>query len=394
MIFGFIKLILISYKVVIFIENLKYMVNKTFHSAEQSGDNMVGKELLRISNLVTSFCINGTYYAAVDGVSMQINENEVFAIVGESGCGKSALALSVLNLHNKANTKVEGSIYFKGKDILGLSLEELNRIRGRDIGMIFQDPLTALNPLMKIGAQIEEALFYHTKMNMRERKKRALELLAQVGIQSPDFTYHQFPHELSGGMRQRAMIAIALSCKPSLMIADEPTTALDVTIQAQILELLKKLQKEMKSGIILITHDLGVVAEMADRVAVMYAGQIVETAEVKEIFANPLHPYTKSLFASMPEAYQSGRENMRLPVIEGMVPSLLSMKRYGCRFAARIPWIADSYHEVEPQYHEVKPGHMVLCSCYKNFHLKPTSGPVNSSVVSRRRGESRVLTRG
>ncbi len=354
----------------------------------------MGKELLRINNLVTSFCINGTYYAAVDGVSMQINENEVFAIVGESGCGKSALALSVLNLHNKVHTKVEGSIYFKGKDILGLSLEELNKIRGGEIGMIFQDPLTALNPLMRIGAQIEEALLYHTKMNMGERKKRALELLAQVGIQAPELTYQQFPHELSGGMRQRAMIAIALSCKPSLMIADEPTTALDVTIQAQILELLKKLQKEMKSGIILITHDLGVVAEMADRVAVMYAGQIVETADVKEIFANPLHPYTKSLFASMPDAYQSDREDVRLPVIEGMVPSLLNMKRYGCRFAPRIPWIVDSFHEIDPQYHEVKPGHMVLCSCYKNFYLKPTNVPVNSLVNRGRRGDNRVIIRG
>ena len=361
------------------------MVNKTTgHGSNE--EHMVGKELLRISNLVASFCINGEYYAAVDGVSIQIYENEVFAIVGESGCGKSALALSVLNLHNKAHTKVEGNIYFKGRDLLGLSLEELNKIRGRDIGMIFQDPLTALNPLMKIGAQIEETLFYHTGMNSMERKKRALELLEQVGIQSPELTYNQFPHELSGGMRQRAMIATALSCKPSLVIADEPTTALDVTIQAQILDLLKKLQKEMKSGIILITHDLGVVAEMADRVAVMYAGQIVETADVREIFSNPLHPYTKSLFASMPDAFRSDREDKRLPVIEGMVPSLLNMDRTGCRFAPRIPWISSSSHETIPQYHEEKPGHFVLCSCYKNFYLKSVTLPANSSVIRGRRG--------
>jgi len=341
---------------------------------EEEKNKMVRKELLRISNLVTSFCINGHYYAAVDGVSLGINENEVFAIVGESGCGKSALALSILNLHNKAHTKVEGNIYFKGKDLLTLSTEELNKIRGRDIGMIFQDPLTALNPLMKIGAQIEEALFYHASMNSRSRKKRALELLEQVGIQNPGLTYSQFPHELSGGMRQRAMIAIALSCKPSLVIADEPTTALDVTIQAQILDLLGRLQKEIKSGIILITHDLGVVAEMADRVGVMYAGQLVEIADVKEIFLNPLHPYTRSLFASMPNSPAGGRGDKRLPVIEGMVPSLLNIERQGCRFAPRIPWIPASYHEEVPQYHRVKEDHVVLCSCYKNFYLRKGRG--------------------
>ncbi len=332
---------------------------------------MINKELLRISNLVTSFRINGEYYVAVDNVSLSVNENEVCAIVGESGCGKSALALSVMNLHNKANTQTKGNIYFKNMDLLTLNLNELNRIRGRDIGMIFQDPLTALNPLMKIGAQIEESLFFHMSLNREERRNRAMELLEDVGIQSPALTYEQFPHELSGGMRQRAMIAIALACKPSLVIADEPTTALDVTIQAQILDLLKKLQKEMKSGIILITHDLGVVAEMADKVAVMYAGQIVETAEVSELYANPLHPYTRSLLASVP-GIASGNEEDRLNVIQGMVPSLLNLKRDGCRFSPRIPWIPLSAHEEKPEYHEVKPGHFVLCSCYKNFYFSKT----------------------
>lgn len=332
------------------------------------------KELLRIKDLVTSFRINGQYYAAVDGVSIRVNENEVFAIVGESGCGKSALALSILNLHNNAYTKVEGNIYFKDKDLLSLSVNKLNEIRGREIGMIFQDPLTALNPLMKIGAQIEESLSYHTSMNSIEKQKRAMELLKGVGIHSPVLTYNQFPHELSGGMRQRAMIAIALSCKPSLVIADEPTTALDVTIQAQILDLLKKLQKEMKSGIILITHDLGVVAEIADKVAVMYAGQIVETADVKEIFSNPLHPYTRSLLASVPNAFTNKENVPHLHTIEGMVPSLLKMERRGCRFAPRIPWIPSSCHEKDPEYHEVKEGHYVMCSCYQNFHLKKERG--------------------
>lgn len=328
---------------------------------------MMEKELLRINNLVTSFRINGKYYAAVDGVSLSVKMNEVFAIVGESGCGKSALALSIMNLHNPAFTKIEGQIYFKNQDLLQLSTAELNKIRGKDIGMIFQDPLTALNPLMKIGAQIEESLTFHTNLSGKEKQKRAMELLEGVGIKSPSLTYDQFPHELSGGMRQRAMIAIALACKPSLVIADEPTTALDVTIQAQILDLLKKLQKEMKSGIILITHDLGVVAEMADKVAVMYAGQIVETADVHELFSNPLHPYTRSLMASMPS---KSSEEDRLHVIQGMVPSLLLQKRDGCRFSPRIPWIAPYYHEENPIYHEVRPGHYVLCTCFRHFHFK------------------------
>jgi peptide/nickel transport system ATP-binding protein len=334
---------------------------------------MVKKELLRINNLVTSFRINGQYYAAVDDVSININENEVFAIVGESGCGKSALALSIMNLHNMAYTKVEGNIYFQGKDLLSLNINELNKIRGKDIGMIFQDPLTALNPLMKIGAQIEETLTYHTSLTTYEKKKRAMELLKDVGIHAPELTYDQFPHELSGGMRQRAMIAIALACKPALVIADEPTTALDVTIQAQILDLLKKLQKEMKSGIILITHDLGVVAEMSDRVAVMYGGQIVELADTYELFSNPLHPYTRSLLASVPSV-ATGNEDERLHVIQGMVPSLLKMKREGCRFSPRIPWIPDNNHEINPKYHEVKAGHFVLCTCYRDFHFDKRKG--------------------
>lgn len=330
---------------------------------------MIEKELLRINNLVTSFRINGKYYAAVDGVSLSVKMNEVFAIVGESGCGKSALALSIMNLHNPAITKIEGQIYFKDQDLLQLSIPELNSIRGRDIGMIFQDPLTALNPLMKIGAQIEESLTFHTNLTNKEKRSRALELLEGVGIENPSLTYNQFPHELSGGMRQRAMIAIALACKPSLVIADEPTTALDVTIQAQILDLLKKLQKEIKSGIILITHDLGVVAEMADKVAVMYAGQIVETADVYELFSNPLHPYTRSLMASMPSKSSGNAQEDRLHVIHGMVPSLLLQKRDGCRFSPRIPWIASYYHEDNPTYHEVRPGHYVLCTCFRHFHF-------------------------
>jgi len=320
--------------------------------------------LLDIKDLRTSFRIDGKYYAAVDGVNLTVNKNEVFAIVGESGCGKSAMALSVARLHNLNYTRIEGEIIFRGEDILKMKPAELNKVRGGGVGMIFQDPLTALNPLHRVGPQIEEALFYHTILDKGERKQRTIELLTQVGMVDPELTYTQFPHELSGGMRQRAMIAVAISCKPDLLIADEPTTALDVTIQAQILSLIKDLQKEMQSSIILITHDLGVVAEMADRVAVMYAGQIVETAPVLNIFENPQHPYTRSLLNSIPGS-TTGVE--RLHTIQGLVPSLINLPREGCRFAPRIPWVDDNAHEATPVYHEIEPGHFVLCSCYKHF---------------------------
>ncbi|MCL2285262.1 MAG: ABC transporter ATP-binding protein [Firmicutes bacterium] len=324
----------------------------------------VSEKLLEIKNLQTSFRIEGEYYAAVDGVDLTVNKNEVFAIVGESGCGKSAMALTITRLHNMNYTRLDGQVLFKGRDILQMSPEELNKVRGGGIGMIFQDPLTALNPLHRIGAQIEESLTYHTTLDGAGRKARALDLLTAVGIVAPQLTYSQFPHELSGGMRQRAMIAIAISCKPDLVIADEPTTALDVTIQAQILDLLRDIRKETGESMILITHDLGVVAEMADRVAVMYAGQIVETAEVGELFANPQHPYTRSLLNSIPNALS---EEERLQTIQGIVPTLKNLPRRGCRFAERIPWIPDSAHETDPKYHEVAPYHFVLCSCYKTF---------------------------
>ena len=248
------------------------------------------KTLLKINNLYTSFRIKDAYYPAVDNVTLELNKNEILAIVGESGCGKSTLATSVIGLHNPINTKSEGEIIYKGRNLLTLTEAEYNEVRGNDIGMIFQDPLSALNPLMRVEEQIEEGLIYHTKLTKAQRKERVQELLVQVGIPKPERVARQFPHELSGGMRQRVMTAIALSCKPTIIIADEPTTALDVTIQAQILDLLKSLQEEIQAGIILITHDLGVVAEMADRVAVMYAGQVVEVASVHELFNNPKHP--------------------------------------------------------------------------------------------------------
>ena len=328
---------------------------------------MDGEVLLKINNLNTSFRIKDTYYNAVDNVSLELRKNEVLAIVGESGCGKSTLATSIIGLHNPINTKIEGEINFQNKNLVGLAENEYNKIRGNRIGMIFQDPLSALNPLMRIGEQIEEGLLYHTNYNKEERKQKVLELIKQVGIPNAERVVRRFPHELSGGMRQRVIIAIALSCKPDVLICDEPTTALDVTIQAQILDLIRKLKEEIEAGIILITHDLGVVSEMADRVAVMYAGEIVEIAPVNELFLDPKHPYTRSLLSSIP---QLDKETEHLHVIQGTVPSLKNLPRNGCRFAPRIKWIDEKEHEENPTLHEVSQDHYVRCTCYKNFHFE------------------------
>ena len=327
---------------------------------------MSAQPVVEIKGLKVSFQIKDDYYSAVDGVDLTINKNEVLAIVGESGCGKSALALSLVRLHNMQKTTIDGQILFKNTDLNQLNVNQLNKIRGAEIGMIFQDPLTALNPLMTIGKQIEENLDYHTSMTPKQKQHRVFELLDSVGITDTQRIYNQYPHQLSGGMRQRVMIAIAIACNPSLIIADEPTTALDVTIQSQILELLKQVQSSTKAGIVLITHDLGVVAEMADRVVVMYAGEVVELAPVTELFTNPLHPYTRSLFASVPGANE---DHEKLHVIQGMVPSLQHIQKGTCRFAARIPWISSGAHEESPVLHEVSPGHFVRCSCYKHFYF-------------------------
>lgn len=329
----------------------------------------MSKSLLEIKNLKTSFRIQDDYYAAVDDVSLTLHKNEVLGIVGESGSGKSALAFSVMGLHNRA--KIEGNIKFNDTDIASVSPSKFNKLRGDDMAMIFQDPLTALNPLMEVGAQIGETLILHrSNMSQKQRKKRIIELLNLVGIPHPEHVYEQFPHELSGGMRQRVVIAIAIANNPQLLIADEPTTALDVTIQAQILDLIRDLKEDMQAGIILITHDLGVVAEMADRVAVMYAGQIVEVADVHTLFGNPLHPYTRSLLNSVPNT-QEGQD--KLHVIQGIVPSLQKLPRQGCRFASRIPWVDASAHEETPVLHEVSPGHFVRCTCHSQFYFPDES---------------------
>jgi len=323
--------------------------------------------LIEINNLITSFRIKDEYFPAVDNVSLKLGRNEILAIVGESGCGKSTLATSIIGLHNPNNTKLEGEINFEGRNLLKIGEEEYNKIRGNKIGMIFQDPLSALNPLMRIGDQIEEGMIYHTKLSKKEREERVLELLNHVGIKNAERIARQFPHELSGGMRQRVIIAIALSCKPEVIIADEPTTALDVTIQAQIIKLIKDLQEEYHFTTVYITHDLGVVANVADKVAVMYAGQIVEYGTVEEVFYDPKHPYTWALLSSMP---QLGIKGQKLHVIKGIVPSITKMERTGCRFSKRIPWIKENEHEKNPKLHEVEEGHFVRCTCWKNFHFE------------------------
>ena len=328
------------------------------------------KVILDVKDLKIGFRIKDNYFNAVDGVDFTLSKNEKLAIVGESGCGKSTLATSIIGLHNPRNTKIEGEIIYRGENLVDYDESQYNKIRGNDIGMIFQDPLAALNPLMTIEAQIEEALFYHTKLNKEQRHDRVLELLDQVGIANPKRTARQYPHELSGGMRQRVIIAIALACKPPIIIADEPTTALDVTIQAQILDLMNDIQKETEAGIILITHDLGVVAETADRVAVMYAGQFVEIAPVEELFNNPQHPYTRSLLRSIPQTDDMDGDSGELHVIQGVVPPLTKLPRKGCRFAPRIPWLGESVHEEDPKLHEVSPGHWVRCTCHKHFYFE------------------------
>lgn len=323
--------------------------------------------LLEINHLHTGFRFGDEYFNAVDDVTLTLNENEVLAIVGESGSGKSTLATSIVGLHNRNNTQIQGEILYRGNNLLENSEAQFNKIRGNDIGMIFQDPLGSLNPLMTIQDQIEETLLYHSGLSKSQRLARVEELLTQVQIPHPKRVMKQYPHELSGGMRQRVVIAIALANKPSIIIADEPTTALDVTVQAQILDLMNDIQDETGSGILLITHDLGVVAQTADRVAVMYAGEVVEIADVFELFNNPKHPYTRSLLNSVPHELES--EEDELHVIQGTVPSLQNLPRSGCRFASRIPWFNDSEHEENPTMHELAPNHFVKCTCWQHFHF-------------------------
>ncbi len=313
--------------------------------------------ILSVDKLETTFFTKAGAIKAVDGVSFQINRAETLGIVGESGCGKSVTSFSILGLLSYPGRVTGGRILFKGQDLAKLSKDEMRKIRGKKIAMIFQEPMTALNPVLKIGYQICEQLLEHENMSKAEALNRAIELLTLVGIPSPEKRIHDFPHQMSGGMRQRAMIAMALSCNPDLLIADEPTTALDVTIQAQILDLLQRLQEEFKMSIQFITHDLGVISELADRVIVMYAGTVVEEASSAVIFAGPKHPYTVGLLESIPRI---DKTQARLPTIPGVVPSFLNLPK-GCRFQNRCPRVQEQCRREEPVLKEVSRDHKIAC---------------------------------
>ena len=318
--------------------------------------------ILKVEGLCTEFKTLDRTVRAVDGVDFELYKGETLGIVGESGCGKSVTSLSVMQLLPKGVGKVvEGEIHFDGKDLLHMRNEELLSIRGKDISMIFQEPMTSLNPVFKIGFQLSEVLRYHMKMSKKEAWKRSIELLANVGISRPEMIVNNYPHELSGGMLQRVMIAMGLSCNPKVLIADEPTTALDVTIQAQILELMMELKEKNEAGILLITHNLGVVAEVCDRVIVMYAGYVVENAGVNELFDNPKHPYTQGLLKCIP-AIDETRE--RLDVIEGTVPPPYAMPK-GCRFAPRCPKCMPECEDIRPDLYNVGDDHGCRCLLYK-----------------------------
>ncbi len=318
--------------------------------------------LLSVENLQTHFGTPDGVVRAVEGVSFAINAGETVAIVGESGCGKSVTSMSILRLIPTPPGKMAGRIMFEGRDLLALSELEMRGIRGKDISMIFQEPMTSLNPVLTIGRQIGESLRLHEGLSAREAERRAVDILTLVGIPAPERRVKEYPHQLSGGMRQRVMIAIALACNPKLLIADEPTTALDVTIQAQILDLMRDLQSRLGSAIMLITHDLGVVAEMAQRVVVMYAGRKVEEGRVEDIYANPLHPYTRGLLGAVPKLGSSLLDEGRtkLTEITGQVPSLRS-KIVGCAFAGRCPMVIDACRVIAPATEEKRPGHFVAC---------------------------------
>ena len=329
--------------------------------------------LLEVRNLKTYFYTEDGVVHAVDGVDFYVNSGEVLGIVGESGCGKSVTSLSIMRLISQPGKIEAGEIFFEGKDLVKATEEEMMKIRGNRVSMIFQQPQSALNPVFRAGDQISEVLNIHQDFGKEAGRKRAVELLKLVGIPEPESRAQSFPHELSGGMAQRVMIAMALACVPDLLIADEPTTALDVTIQAQILDLMRDMRTQLGSAMILITHDLGVIAEMADRVAVMYAGEIVEQSPVASLFDEPLHPYTKGLIGSIPIL---GEVRERLDVIPGSVPNLVNLPT-GCRFAprcmARVEHNLSICADKRPELVEVYEGHKVRCWLYQDSgqHVAP-----------------------
>jgi oligopeptide transport system ATP-binding protein len=315
--------------------------------------------LLDVKDLTVSFDTYAGEVQAVRGTTFHVNKGETLAIVGESGCGKSVTAQTVMQLIPMPPGKIKkGSVMFNGKDLAKLTDRQMEAVRGKEISMIFQDPMTSLNPTMRIGKQIMEGLIKHQKMNKSEAKERAIEMLKLVGMPTPEKRVEQYPHEFSGGMRQRAMIAIALACNPKLLIADEPTTALDVTIQAQIMDLMKDLQRKLNTSIILITHDLGVVADVADRVVVMYAGVIIESGTLDEIFYKPQHPYTWGLLKSVPRL--DTKEDERLLPIDGTPPDLFAPPK-GCPFAARCDYAMPVCRDNYPEKSQLSDTHHVHC---------------------------------
>ncbi|GAK13095.1 ABC transporter ATP-binding protein [Geomicrobium sp. JCM 19039] len=319
------------------------------------------KHLLDVDDLKTYFYTENGTVPSVDGVSFHINKGETIAIVGESGSGKSVTSFSIMGLIKPPGKIVSGSIQFEGKEMTSLSKRQMRKVRGNDVSMIFQEPLTSLNPVLTVGYQISEAILLHQDLNKAQAKEKGIDMLKRVGIPRADKVYTSFPHSLSGGMRQRVMIAMALSCNPKLLIADEPTTALDVTIQAQIMHLMRELTEELDTAIILITHDLGVVAELVDRVVVMYAGQVVEQADVYTLFSNPKHPYTEGLLDSTPRIHEMHSE---LKSIQGTVPVPTNMPK-GCRFHPRCPHAMDICAQKEPEMTTLDEG-QVRCWLYDN----------------------------
>jgi peptide/nickel transport system ATP-binding protein len=321
--------------------------------------------LLDVMNLKTYFFTDEGVVRAVDGVDLYIDQGETLGVVGESGCGKSVTALSIMRLIPQPPGKiVEGEISYNGIDLVTLPANKLRKIRGKEISMIFQEPMTSLNPVFTCGEQIAEALRLHEGLGRRDAMDKTVDMLKLVHIPNAERRVKEYPHQLSGGMRQRVMIAMALSCNPKLLIADEPTTALDVTIQAQILDLLNELKSRLKMAVMLITHDMGVIAETAQRVVVMYAAKVAEEAAVGDLFKEPLHPYTQGLLRSIPRLDLAATERRRLETIPGTVPTLRGDIAPGCRFAPRCPFVKSVCTEKDPVLKEVKPGHKVSCWLY------------------------------
>lgn len=319
--------------------------------------SLLSDAILEVKSLRTVFKDKKKELAVVDGIDFQIGPNEVVALVGESGCGKSMTSLSIMQLLPRAGEIAEGEVRFRGRNLVGLKRGEMAKVRGRQIAMIFQEPMTSLNPVLTIGTQMTEGVMKHLKITRLEAISTADQWLRRVGFPEPARIRKEYPHRLSGGMRQRVMLAMAMACKPDLLIADEPTTALDVTIQAQVLDMIRSLLQESDMSVLFITHDLGVVAEMATRVIVMYAGQIVETTDVKTLFTAPQHPYTKGLLQSTPRMHGSIEKLVPIP---GTVPSAGNFPA-GCRFADRCPMVTEECREKLPELREIQPGHQVRC---------------------------------